>query len=183
MRHRNPQSGKLPLKLIIIVVVVLAGGAFAAVQLRGGSSTEKEQGDEVGESSKGKEGEQKQEPEAPAQTVSLGDEFLVNIRSGDGQLRYLKTDICLVVHEAQAEGGKRKETKHGHDEAVEEKLPPAAERYARDVAIAVLSNQQFETLRSAAGQQKLKGILQQKLDAILENYRVSDVLFTSFVMQ
>jgi len=182
MRHRNLRSGKLPLKLIIILVVLLGGGVFAAMCFMGGS------GDAQGraEESEGTEAKETEEAEAPAQTVSLGEEFLVNIRSGGSQLRYLKAQISLVVREVKDEEGKQKKKEgHGHGDSDESEveLPAASLRYARDVTIAVLSNQQFETLRTAEGKRKLKATLQQKLDAVLEHYQVSDVLFTSFVMQ
>jgi len=175
MRHRNPRSGKLRIKLIIILLVLLGGGAYGGMRFMGMGGEAKEQAEETGE-----EQEQAEEPESegPPQTASLG-EFLVNIRSGDGQLRYLKAEVSLVVH-GQADKGKKK----GHgSEGSEVQLPAASHRYARDVTIAVLANQQFETLRAAEGKRKLKAVLQQKLDSVLEDYRVSDILFTAFVMQ
>ena len=177
MRHRKPRSGKLPIKLIIIVLVVLGGGAFAATRFMG-KGEETDQTAE-GTAEGGKEAAQAESQESPAQTATLG-EFLVNIRSKDGQLRYLKAEISAVVHETADKDDKGKKKK-GHESEAE--LPPASQRYARDVTIAVLANQQFETLRTAEGKRQLKATLQQKLDAALGGYRVSDILFTAFVMQ
>ena len=183
MRHRKPRSGKLPIKLIIIVLVVLGGGAFAATRFMG-KGEETDQTAE-GTAEGGKEAAEAESQESPAQTATLG-EFLVNIRSKDGQLRYLKAEISAVVHETADKDDKGKKKKgHGHDasDESEAELPPASQRYARDVTIAVLANQQFETLRTAEGKRQLKATLQQKLDAALGGYRVSDILFTAFVMQ
>jgi len=182
MRHRKPRSGKLPIKLIIIVLVVLGGGAFAATRFMG-KGEETDQTAE-GTAEGGKEAAQAESQESPAQTATLG-EFLVNIRSKDGQLRYLKAEISAVVHETADKDDKGKKKGHGHDasDESEAELPPASQRYARDVTIAVLANQQFETLRTAEGKRQLKATLQQKLDAALGGYRVSDILFTAFVMQ
>jgi flagellar basal body-associated protein FliL len=174
----HSRSGKLPIKLIIILLVLVGGGAFAAMRLMGNGQAEAQDGSAEAASEKGEETE-KAETESPAQTVSLG-EFLVNIRSNDGQLRYLKAEVCLVAHAMVAEKPKKR---HGGSEQPEAELPCASHRYARDVTIAVLSNQQFDNLRSAEGRQKLKAVLQQKLDSALRDYRVSDVLFTAFVMQ
>lgn len=175
---RDNRHGKLPIKLIIILLVLVGGGAFAAMRLMGNGLGEAQAENAEAASAKGEDTEEP-ETEAPAQTVGLG-EFLVNIRSNDGQLRYLKAEISVVVHPRVEDKPKKG---HGGSEQSEAELPCASHRYARDVVIAALSNQQFEKLRSAEGKQELKALLQQKLDSALVDYRVSDILFTAFVMQ
>ena len=182
MHHRNPRSGKLGLKLIIILVVLLGGGGFAAVRFTGWPGGLADKAEATAEEKTGAEEEEEAE-EGPPQTVNLG-EFLVNIRAGGNQLRYLKAEMSLVVHELECKGKKHKKKRgHGGSGESEAELPAACQSYARDVAVAVLSNQQFETLRTAEGKSKVKATLQQKLNAVLEEYRVSDILFTAFVMQ
>ena len=71
---------------------------------------------------------------------------------------------------------------HGGGDA-QAALPPASQRYARDVAIEVLSSQSFEKLRREPDRSQLKELLRQRIDEALQDYRVMDVLFTAFVMQ
>ncbi|NLO06866.1 MAG: hypothetical protein GX131_13660 [candidate division WS1 bacterium] len=176
MRMMHPRRGSklLTLTVFVMALVMLGGGVFAWTHLRGsggptaGNAAEKAAG--VAEAT---------------DTYSLG-AFLVNLGSADGTLRYLQAEISIVAsggakaEATSAEGG------HGADggQAEEEpQLPAATQRYARDVAIEVLSAQSFEGLRAQGDRSKLKGVLQEELDAALEDYTVSEVLFTAFVMQ
>ncbi len=175
MRCRGPNSGVAPIKLIMLVAAVgmiVGGGVFAWNRVRG-TATEGETGD--GEEAAAEEGAEA----VPTQTVALG-EFLVNLQTADGTLRYLQTDISLVIAapEGEESGGHG-----GHGEAAELELAPASQRFARDVAIQVLSSQSFEKLRDDPDRNQLKSLLQQRLDDQLASYRVMDVLFTAFVMQ
>ena len=54
---------------------------------------------------------------------------------------------------------------------------------ARDRVVSVLSASAFEQLRTPAGREELKKQLQGSLQGGLAKYSISDVLFTSFVMQ
>ena len=180
MRLTGPRDGIGTVKIIVIIMATLllsGGGFFAWSKLRGGD----EQADGAAAEEQAAENQ-----EVTTETLSLG-EFLVNLRSADDTLRYLQAEVSIVVlvpkaedTEGEAAGG------HGGASASAEEpteLPPASQRYARDVTIEVLSGESFEHLRDEADRSKLKATLQQKLDAALESYEVQDVLFTAFVMQ
>jgi flagellar basal body-associated protein FliL len=178
MRRAAPRHGIALLKLIVLIVaaILLGGGGFCAWnKLRAAEETPEDAlSEETGVN---------EEAEVVTETLSLG-EFLVNLRSGDGTLRYLQTEVSIVVaaHEAEEEDGGGHG--HGHGGGGDEpRLPAASHRYARDVTIEVLSSQSFESLREQPDRTGLKATLQQKLDAALESYDVHDVLFTAFVMQ
>ncbi len=175
----GPRRGIALIKGVIPVVVLLAlgaGGFFAWSKLSASDGESEQTGAEAEDEAPEKK------PELATETLSLG-EFLVNPRTSDGSLRYLQTEISVVVV-AEREEGEEESGGHGGGEADEEaELPPASHRYARDVAIEVLASQSFERLRDASDRTKLKATLQQKLDAALEDYQVRDVLFTAFVMQ
>jgi flagellar FliL protein len=173
--------GIAPLKIIILPVVLLllgGGGFFAWSKL---SATDEDTGEPAAEC---EETHDEQQAPVETETLPLG-EFLVNLHSSDGTLRYLQTEISIVVvadrEESEDEGGHGGHGGGGEQE--DNELPPASHRYARDVAIQVLSSQSFETLRDRPDRSRLKAMLQQKLDAALDGYQVRDVLFTAFVMQ
>ncbi len=167
------------MKIIILAVVLLllgGGGFFALDKL-----TSDEDASSGAEAEAAEETSEEKQSKLSTETLALG-EFLVNIHSNDGKLRYLQTEISVVVtapeEEEDSDGG------HGAGEEEEEpSLPPASHRYARDVAIEVLSSQNFERLRGEPDRSKLKATLQQKLDQALKNHEVRDILFTAFVMQ
>jgi flagellar basal body-associated protein FliL len=167
------------LKIIVLIMAVIllgGGGFFAWSRLRAADDTNGKQ--VAGENS------DDEQVATVTETLSLG-EFLVNLRTSDSTLRYLQTEVSIVVR-VPAEEQAHDDGHEGHgggagEEAAE--LPPASHRYARDIAIEVLSSQSFERLRDQADRSKLKARLQQKLDSALESYQVEDVLFTAFVMQ
>lgn len=178
MRLFSPRRGLGMLKTILLVTALMllgAGGFFAVTRLRPAdgraelqATANQPQGDESA---------------ARAETLSLG-EFLVNLRSSDGALRYLQAEISIVVAAPDDEEGGGEGDGQGTALAEEgPRLPSASHRYARDVAIEVLSSQSFERLREQTDRARLKATLQQRLDAALEGYEVQDVLFTAFVMQ
>ncbi|MGI5817252.1 MAG: flagellar basal body-associated FliL family protein [Armatimonadota bacterium] len=178
MRLIGPRAGVGALKLIALMLaaVMLGGGGFLAwSKLRAATGGEAKSA----EASRNEEGSSA----TATETLSLG-EFLVNLRSSDGTLRYLQTEISIVVVAEHGDGGGG----GGHGDAEDRadgtrELPPASHRYARDVAIEVLSSHSFEGLRDQEDRSKLKATLQQRLDAALETHTVHDVLFTAFVMQ
>ena len=175
MRSRGLRQGTSTIILILLIVVVLllTGGGLLVWKKLGGV-------------------EQRALAAIPRQqavateTLSLG-EFLVNLRSADSTLRYLQTEVSIVVlapegaGEEESDAGGHGEASGAAEETVE--LPPSSQRYARDITIEVLSSQSFEHLRDEADRAKLKTTLREKLDAALEDYEVQDVLFTAFVMQ
>ncbi|MEA3402290.1 MAG: flagellar basal body-associated FliL family protein [Armatimonadota bacterium] len=176
MRPHGVRRGSLLTKLSLLLLAVgtlLAGAAFAWTKFRPDGEPPHE--------------EEMQAAELELQTFSLG-EFLVNLRTDDGTLRYLQTDISVLAlppaHEPQQEG---QSAAPGHSSAGEDepepRLDPSSHRLARDVAIEVLSSQSFEALRDTTDRAALKRLLAQRLDETLEDYTVEDVLFTAFVMQ
>lgn len=174
MRLIGPRSGSGALKLVLLIIagaLLGGGGFFALTTLRAA---------EDGGEQENAEAKPAQQETAATETLSLG-EFLVNLRSADGSLRYLQTEISIVVVPPadETDAGKAED---GESEE-EASLPSASHRYARDVAISVLSSQSFEKLRDDPDRSKLKALLQQELDTALHSYYVRDVLFTAFVMQ
>jgi len=180
MRLTGPRDGIATVKLIVLIMAALllsGGGFFAWSKLRGG--------DEQADGAAAEE-EAAEEQAVTTETLSLG-EFLVNLRSADDTLRYLQAEVSIVVLVPKADDVED-ESGSGHGGASASagdanELPPASQRYARDIAIEVLSSESFEHLRDEADRSKLKATLQQKLDVALEAYEVQDVLFTAFVMQ
>jgi len=180
MRCRSSTAGGVLTKLIVLVALVgmvLGGGLFAWSRMRGGAAEAADAGGEAPDS----EQAEATEEDVLTQTLELG-EFLVNLQSGDGTLRYLQTEVSLVVEAPEEESAGSHGGGHGGGDAQAE-LPPASQRYARDVAIEVLSSQSFEKLRREPDRSQLKELLRQRIDEALQDYRVMDVLFTAFVMQ
>ncbi len=179
------RAGKLPIPIIVGVAVLAAGGTVAATKIMSKPpAAEDEAKNEEAES------QEHEEKLGPAETVDLG-EFLVNICDGAGEMRYVKTNMSLIVqlieHEEDEEGGGGGGHGGGHgggggkDEEMQ--LPATEHRLAQDAVVAVLAGQQFDKLKADDGREKLKSALLAKLDERLENYKVSEVLLTSFVMQ
>ena len=178
MRSRGLRQGTSTIILILLIVVVLllTGGGLLVWKKLGGveqralAALPRTDGQQA----------------VATETLSLG-EFLVNLRSADSTLRYLQTEVRIVVlapegaGEEESDAGGHGEASGAAEETVE--LPPSSQRYARDITIEVLSSQSFEHLRDEADRAKLKTTLREKLDAALEDYEVQDVLFTAFVMQ
>jgi flagellar basal body-associated protein FliL len=163
------------LKVIVLVMalLLLGGGGFLTwSKLRAADDGAEQATEESGEEA----------AHAATRTLPLG-EFLVNLRSSDGTLRYLQTEIAVVVDAPQEHSADSGDHGHGGPDDEEPQLPPASHRYARDVAIEVLSSQSFDRLREQSDRTRLKATLQQKLDAALQSHEVRDVLFTAFVMQ
>lgn len=171
--RRIAVSGSVLTKLIILLALtgmIMGGGLFAWSRAR--PTPAREAGG--GESAEG--------APTPAQTVELG-EFLVNLRSADGTLRYLQTEVSLVVvpeHAAETETPARG---HGGGAEREPELSPTSQRYARDAVVEALSSQSFENLRGQTDRGELKAMLRRRIDEALDDYEVLDVLFTAFVMQ
>lgn len=166
-------SGSVLTKLIILLALtgmILGGGLFAWSRARstpGPGATGRESAEAA---------------PAPAQTVELG-EFLVNLRSADGALRYLQTEVSLVVVPEDAGATGAPGRGHGAGDEREPELSPTGQRYARDAVVEALSSQSFETLRGQTDRGELKAVLRRRVDEALEDYEVLDVLFTAFVMQ
>ena len=174
------RAGKLPIKLILLVLIV-GGGAFAATRMmkKAPAAEEEAKAGEIGSGAQ-------EDTLGPAETVDLG-EFLVNISDSGGGMRYVKTEISLIVqlieHEDDDENGGGGGHGSGGGKDDEMQLPSDEHRLAQDAVIAVLASQKFEKLQADDGREQLKSALLAKLDERLEYYKVSEVLLTSFVMQ
>ncbi len=162
-------EGKIKIKVIAIVLIVLLGGGAAAWLRKGGGEEEVEV---VAADEPAEEGV---EEDQPAYVVELGD-FLVN-PSSDGQLRYVRAELALVVR-GELEGGGGG---HGKEEAPA--LPQEDLLRVKEVVVKQLSAQKFSALRGVAGRDKLKESLKAAVDEVLTDYEVEEVLFVSFVMQ
>ncbi len=175
MQSIGSRNGVAGVKLIAVIAigVLLAGGGLLAW------NTLRAEADEEGEAQSAQEGSSQEETVA-TETIALGD-FLVNLRSSDGALRYLQADVSIVVAAQDVQNGLV--DGDGDEDGEELSLPPASHRYARDLTISVLSSQSFEQLRDQPDRSELKAVLQQELDTALTSYEVLDVLFTAFVMQ
>jgi flagellar basal body-associated protein FliL len=163
-----------------------AGKGEATAEKHGdkGGDSKSEKADTSGKPEKGEKAEKADksdtdEPAGEKAVVSLG-EFLVNLDNGGGEARYLRAEVSLRVAglpPAAKEGG------HGGAKGEGGPLPPGDVALARDRVVTVLSAGVFGQLRSTAGRQSLKQKLLGKLQEALPDYDISEVLFTSFVMQ
>ena len=150
---------KSKLPLIIAAVVVLAGGG-------GGAWFFMSKG-------KGEEGEKDAKKEAvvaPAVYVSFEPPFVVNFDAG-GKARFLQVAIQVMTR----------------DPHVAEELELHNPVIRNDVLL-LLSNQQYETLSSREGKEKLQHEALEAVRHVIEANggeaeAVESVLFTSFVMQ
>lgn len=120
-----------------------------------------------------------EQDEAPhgghATIVPLGD-FLVNLDSG-ASVRYLRTEVAMAMI------GLPEPKKGGHGGGKGPAIPEGDITLARDRVVAVLSAGDFASLKTAAGKDKLKARVLDKLSEALPQYDIKEVLFTSFVMQ
>lgn len=153
------KKSKLP--LIIAAVVVLAGGGGGAWFFM---SKGKGEGEEGGKDAK------KEAVVAPAVYVSFEPPFVVNFDSG-GKARFLQVAIQVMTR----------------DPHVAEELELHNPVIRNDVLL-LLSNQQYETLASREGKEKLQHEALEAVRHVIETNggeaeAVESVLFTSFVMQ
>ncbi|MEW6523400.1 MAG: flagellar basal body-associated FliL family protein [Bacillota bacterium] len=100
----------------------------------------------------------------PVTVHSLG-EFITNLR-GDGGRHYIRVRIDVELTGSRA----RRE--------LEEKGS-----LVRDVVLAVLRGQSVEELTGEEGMGRLRGILRDRLNQVLEHAQVGKVLFVEFVIQ
>ena len=183
------RAGKLPIPLILGVAVIAGGGGFAATKIISKPPADAEKATDGKTESDEDGGEAQEKKLGPAETVDLG-EFLVNIADSKGEMRYLKTNMSLIVQLIEyeedenaggAEHGGGHDSAGGKDDAPQ--LPPNEHRLAQDAVVSVLASQKFDDLQADDGRAKLKSALLAKLDERLENYKVTEILLTSFVMQ
>ena len=152
-------KGKL-IAIIAVVVVLLGGGAGAAFMLLGSN-------DEAAADVAGAEPAAPKEEEREAVYMPL-EKFLVNF-DHKGGMRYIQTDIQLMAYAPEVLEKAQRNT-------------PAV----RNRLIMLLSDQDFDALRTVEGKEALR---QDVLSAVNEVLKMSgpdsvqDVYFTSFVLQ
>jgi len=157
--------GKLSIRLTVagILLMTIAGGGFLFVQ----------QKPDIAASAN-----EESEPE-PETTLLALDEFVVNL-AGSSQSHYLSVTIALEVTQAEAE--EPQEPAHGsHGDEAEppDELTPRL----RDAIIEVLTLQTYQSLQTKEGRVKLKNAIKKSINANVNDIRVVDVLFSTFVMQ
>lgn len=174
--RRSPRSGKKLVAVAIIIVVVL--GALAVGATVGGKLLHKSKssGKAAGTAKEAhdKQAEDKKDKPEPV-VVALG-EFTVNL-GGATAMHYLRTEVSVALRGLSAP------KKEGEGAAKEAALPGGQTALAKDSVVTVLSAADFTQLRAQAGRQKLKQQLKTKLQEILPDYEIVDVLFTSFIIQ
>lgn len=154
---------KLIIIIAIVLVVLLAGGGAAAFFLLGGEDEDAEGAEEeVVE-------EVIEEPEIPAQYVKLKPEFVIGFQAGARQ-RFVQLSIELMTR---------------HQSVVD-----ALELHSpmiRNEVIRIVSSQEFNTLRTTEGREKLQADLLARMTELMEKEASTEaieaVLFTNFVMQ
>ena len=144
-------------KLLIIVlgaVVVLGGGATAAFFLTRPPAEEQQV-------------EAEPEIEGPAGLVDM-ETFLVNINDPEGE-RYAKLQLGLSVVPA------KQAATISEDLLVQAKM--------RDRVLTLLTAQTFEELSTPLGKEALRREIKARLDPLIEEGEVQEVLFQDFVVQ
>jgi flagellar FliL protein len=169
-----PKSKKKLLIVIIAVLIIVGSGVGAAILLIGGDNpvaevTEDGQTAE-GEATEGDSSESEPAVKAPAIYVKLKPEFIVNYQVGPRQ-RYLQ-----VYMEAMT-----------RDPAIAEALEIHSPMI-RSSIISLLSQQEFEYLRSAAGRAAIRQQVTDEVQRLVEQETgistgLEQILFTNYVMQ
>ena len=159
-----PSGGKKKLIIIIVAVVLLiaiAVGATVFLMSGDDSASEKAETEEAAAVV--------EEVKIPAQYIKMKPRFIVNYNVGTRQ-RFLQASIEIMTRS------------QGVVDAVELHNP-----MLRNEIVRILSDQDFNALRTPEGCQALKMELQEKLIAIVKGEAdvegIEAVLFTDFVMQ
>lgn len=163
--HSTTGAGRLSL-MIAVTALLVAGGAYFYST---GFGDEKNHGSQ-------------KTSEAP-EVYRIG-EFLLNVKT-NGELRYLRVEVGASIKgydneskKASSHGG------HGSDDDEELlSLEQQDEALARDTIVQILSDMDFEILRTSEGRRKAKETIRESLDELLDGADVRGVLFLSFVMQ
>ncbi len=179
-------AGKIKIVLIVLCGLLVAGGAGGLVAHRAASDSARAAGTQPGDEAADKNAKPGEAPTAakegdqgpdagPRQIVDLG-EFLLNVDSAEG-LRYVKCDIAVQVAGLPQEKKGRKAEEKGPS------LTSEQEAWAKDAIIRVFARAAFDPLRTEAGREKLRKDLAKALQDALQDVVVTEVLFTTFVMQ
>ena len=150
------KGSKLMLFIIIGVIILGGGGAGAFFMMRRGAA----------------EGADAHPVEKKAEANHGGvvtfEPFVVNLADGGGS-RFLRVTIRLVVDEAE--------------QAEEIQKSEVAIARARSALLELLTEQHSDKLVTAEGKAELKKHILEKANEVVEPVKVSDVLFSDFVVQ
>ena len=157
--------------ILIIVIVSLgssAGGAFLTSYMIGKTL--------AAQPEVAKEGEEKKEPtkeEMLAEAIEHGavvplDPFVVNLADKDAA-RYLRIKVSLMVDD------KTKVAEITENEALTLKV--------RDIILQTLTRKTSEELTNEEGKNKLREEIQQGIGLYFKEPKLTDVMFTEFVIQ
>jgi flagellar FliL protein len=152
-------GSKIILFTIVGVIILGGGGAGAFFMMRRGNAT--------AEGAEAKPVEKKK-VEANKGGVVTFEPFVVNLADGGGS-RFLRLTVRLVVdEEAEAEKIQKSEVTIAR---------------ARSEILEVLTEQTSDKLVTAEGKSSLKKLILEHASKIVEPTKVSDVLFSDFVVQ
>ena len=185
MAELSRRSGKnLVMVAAIVTLVIAAIGAGVVMRPRLQHRAEKGEGAKAHKSDQSEKGNKlgehgEGEGEGETLVLSLG-EFLVNLDNAGGEARYLRVEVSVRIAGLPSSP---KKTGHGSAKGEGDSLPAGDMAVARDRVVAVLSAGVFSQLRSPAGRDGLKRKVQKALQEALPDYDITEVLFTSFVMQ
>lgn len=160
------KGGKKKLIIIILLVIILVAGAVGGTLffLMGGDEDEavSEDGEAVAE-------EVVEEPLGPAMYVILKPEFVISFQVGPRQ-RYLQLSLQVMTRQQTVV-----DTLSLHEPMI------------RNDIIRIISEQDFEKLRTAEGRRALQLALTEHLEMLVQRESgtggVEAVLFTNYVMQ
>lgn len=146
---------------IVVAILIFSGGDDEAANAQGGAQAEQQ----VSADSKSSQAK------AGSNLLSVGpmypmDQIIVNLMTSSGGKRYLKTAIVLElsIAEMQPELDTKRDV-------------------IRDIIITILSSKTFEEIQTTKGKQKLKDELQERINEILVDGRISNIFFTDFMVQ
>lgn len=168
--EEEPKSKKKLIIIIVAVLVVVGIGVGAALFLMGGDDPA-DASEDAGETAEASEGAEPEAPSsAPAIYVKLKPEFIVNYQVGPRQ-RYLQ-----VYMEAMT-----------RDPAIADALEMHSPMI-RSAIIALLSQQDFEYLRSAEGRAGVRELVTEEVRRLVTQETgietgLEQILFTNYVMQ
>jgi flagellar FliL protein len=166
----RPKQSNFMLILIIVIVSLVssAGGAFLTSYMIGKTLAAQPEA--------GKDAEEKKEPtkeEAVAEAIEHGaivplDPFVVNLADKDAP-RYLRIKVTLMVD------NKEKVAEIAENAALREKV--------RDIILQTLSKKTSQELIDEAGKNKLREEIHQGIGLFFKEPKLTDVMFTEFVIQ
>jgi flagellar FliL protein len=161
-------KGKL-LIIVALAVVVLGGGGAAAYWMWAGSRAPAD-GEATAEGATDPDGKAKAEKKKSAKDQGLVEfpGFLVNLADAGGQA-YLRVTLSLLVEDAE--------------QATVLAEMPALKSVLRSSILEVLATQTGAVLVTPEGKDALKRAIIEKINALEQDVKVDDVLFSDFVVQ